>query len=168
MLSRVWLFVTLWTVIHQAPLSMGFSRQKQWSGLPFTTPGGLPDVGIKHASPTLTGRFFTISTPWVVICLENHIREYPSALEIAKISWSIKNTKAHWPSRKSLRNCNSLELSFVHKKPTLKEWMRIQREGGNIFNAYIWLRSCTQNVNNSFKPVRTRRANQQKVRKRCD
>ena len=38
MLSRVYLFVTLWTVAHQAPLSMEFSRQKYWSGLPFPTP----------------------------------------------------------------------------------------------------------------------------------
>ena len=40
-LSRVWLFVTLWTVAHQAPQSMGFSRQEYWSGLPFPSPGGL-------------------------------------------------------------------------------------------------------------------------------
>ena len=39
-LSNVWLFVTMWTVVHQAPLSIGFSRQEYWSGLPFPTPGG--------------------------------------------------------------------------------------------------------------------------------
>ena len=50
MLSRfsgVWLFVTLWRVAHQAPLSMGFSRQEYWSGLPRPPPGDLPDPGIK-------------------------------------------------------------------------------------------------------------------------
>ena len=41
LLSRVWLFVTLWTVAHQSPLSMGFSRQEYWSGLPFPSPGDL-------------------------------------------------------------------------------------------------------------------------------
>ena len=51
--SRVWLFATPWTVAHQAPLSMGFSRQEYWSGLPFLPPGDLPDSGIKRASPTL-------------------------------------------------------------------------------------------------------------------
>ena len=41
MLSRVWLFATLWTVVHQAPLSMGFSRQEYWNGLPCPAPGCL-------------------------------------------------------------------------------------------------------------------------------
>ena len=45
--SCVWLFATLWTVAHQAPLSMGFSRQECWSGLPFPTPGDLSDPGLK-------------------------------------------------------------------------------------------------------------------------
>ena len=42
-----------WTVDCQAPLSMGFSRQKYWSGLPFPSPGHLPDPGIKPGSPAL-------------------------------------------------------------------------------------------------------------------
>ena len=46
-LSRVRLFVTPWTVAYQAPLSTGFSRQEYWSGLPFPSPGDLPDPGIK-------------------------------------------------------------------------------------------------------------------------
>ena len=50
-LSRVWLFATPWTVAYQAPLSMGFSRQEYWSGLPFPSPGDLPDPGIKLGSP---------------------------------------------------------------------------------------------------------------------
>ena len=49
--SRVWLFATPWTVAHQAPLSMGFSRQEYWSGLPCPPPGDLPNPGIKPASP---------------------------------------------------------------------------------------------------------------------
>ncbi len=51
LLSRVRLFATPWTVAHQAPLSMGFSRQEYWSGLPFPTPGDLPNPGIKPGSP---------------------------------------------------------------------------------------------------------------------
>ena len=46
-----------WTVGHQAPLSMGFSRQEYWTGLPFPPPGDLPDPGIEPASPALAGRF---------------------------------------------------------------------------------------------------------------
>ena len=45
-----------WTVAHQAPLSMGFSRQECWSGLPFPSPGDLPNTGIKPASPAVGGR----------------------------------------------------------------------------------------------------------------
>ena len=52
-LSRVQLFATLWTVAHQAPLSTGFSRQEYWSGLPFSSPGNLPDPGIEPRSPAL-------------------------------------------------------------------------------------------------------------------
>ena len=52
-LSRVQLFVTPWTVAHQAPLSMEFSRQKYWSGLPFPSPGDLPDSGIEPRSPAM-------------------------------------------------------------------------------------------------------------------
>ena len=52
-LSRVQLFATPWTVAYQAPLSMGFSREDCWSGLPFSSLGDLPDPGIEPGSPTL-------------------------------------------------------------------------------------------------------------------
>ena len=63
LLSRAWLFTTPWTVAHQALLSIGFSQQGYWSGLPFSPPGGLPNPGIKPTSPALAGRFFTIEPP---------------------------------------------------------------------------------------------------------
>ena len=62
--SRVQLFAILWTVTHQAPLSMGFSRQEYWSGLPCSRPGYLPDPGIEPASLVLVGGFFTMNTTW--------------------------------------------------------------------------------------------------------
>ena len=52
-LSHVWLFATPWTVACQAPPSMWFYRQEYWSGLPFPSPGDLPDLGIKSGSSTL-------------------------------------------------------------------------------------------------------------------
>ena len=52
-LSRVRLFVTIWTVALQAPLSMGFSRLEYGSGLPYPPPGDLPNPGIKPGSPAL-------------------------------------------------------------------------------------------------------------------
>ena len=62
MLSHVQLFVTPWTVARQAHLSMGFSRQEYWSGLPFSSSGHLPNSGNKPESPgppALAGGFFT-------------------------------------------------------------------------------------------------------------
>ena len=53
LLSPVGLFATPWTVAYQASLFMGFSRQEYWSGVPFPSPGDLPDPGIKPGSPTL-------------------------------------------------------------------------------------------------------------------
>ena len=58
--------VTPWTVAHQALLSMGFSRQESWSGLPFSPPGDLPSPGMEPASPVapaLAGRVFTTLPP---------------------------------------------------------------------------------------------------------
>ena len=64
---RVRLFATLWTVAQQAPLSLGFSRQEYWSGLPGPPPGDLPDPGMEPVSLMslkLASRFFTTSTTW--------------------------------------------------------------------------------------------------------
>ena len=69
-LSEVPLFVTPWTVAHQALLSMVFSKRQYRNGLLFPTPGDLPDPGIKPESlisPELTGKFFTTSTTWEVL-----------------------------------------------------------------------------------------------------
>ena len=65
--SCVRLLVTPWTVACQAPLSMGFSRQEYWSGLPYPPPGDLPNPGIEPASlmfPGLASGFFTTHTTW--------------------------------------------------------------------------------------------------------
>ena len=65
-LSCIPLLATPWIVAHQAPLSVEFSRQEYWSGLPFSSPGYLHDPGIKPssvASPALEGRFFTTVPP---------------------------------------------------------------------------------------------------------
>ena len=66
-LSHVRLFVTPWIVAHQTPLSMGFSRQEYWSGLPCPPPGDLPNPGIRPVSlmpPALADGFFTTSATW--------------------------------------------------------------------------------------------------------
>ena len=62
-LSRVWFFVTFWVVAYQATLSMGFSRQKYWSGLPFPSPGDLPSPEIDPRSPELEADALTSEPP---------------------------------------------------------------------------------------------------------
>ena len=57
------LFATPWTVAHQASPSMGFSRQEYWSGLPFPSPGDLPDPGIEPRSPALEADTLTSEPP---------------------------------------------------------------------------------------------------------
>ena len=58
------ILATLWTVAHQAPLSMGFSRQEYWRGLSCPPPGDLPNPGIESGSLALAGGFFTTSATW--------------------------------------------------------------------------------------------------------
>ena len=62
-LSHVQLFAASWTVALQAPPSMGFSRQEYWSGLPFPSPGDLPDPGIEPRSPALQADALTSEPP---------------------------------------------------------------------------------------------------------
>ena len=64
-LSHVRLFATLWTVAYQALPSMEFSRQEYWSGLPFPSPGDLPDPGIETRSPALQAAALTSEPPGV-------------------------------------------------------------------------------------------------------
>ena len=63
-LSRVQLFATPWTVVHQAPLSMVFFMQEYWDGLPFPSPGDLPDPGMKPGSPALQADALPSEPPW--------------------------------------------------------------------------------------------------------
>ena len=60
LLSRVRLLATPWTAAHQAPPSIGLSRQEYWSGLPFPSPGDLPDPGIEPRFPALQANAFTL------------------------------------------------------------------------------------------------------------
>ena len=90
--SCVQLCVTLWTVTCQAPLSMGFSRQDYWSGLPFPSPGDLPDPGIKPVSltsPALTNRFFTIGATWEALQLGWSEVKSLSGVQLFETPWTV-------------------------------------------------------------------------------
>ena len=62
-LIRVRLFATPWTVARQAPLSVGFSRQEYWSGLPFLSPGDLSNPGVESGSPALQANTLSSEPP---------------------------------------------------------------------------------------------------------
>ena len=93
-------FATRWTVACQVPLSMGFSRQEYWSGLPCPPPGDLPDPGMERvslASPAMASGFFTTSSTWEAQCVYTHT--YPHTrhlyssvdghLDCCHVSWLL-------------------------------------------------------------------------------
>ena len=84
--SPVQLLVTPRTIAHESPLFMGFSRQEYWSGLPFPSPGDLPDPRIEPQPPELAGGFFTVVPP-----------EKPATKEATSIRSS------HVPTREKLK-----------------------------------------------------------------
>ena len=94
--SHVWLFVTTWTVAHEAPLSMGFSRKEYWNGLPCLPPGDLPSPGIEPTSlmsPAWAGEFIGRWVPPGPIC---RFQNYP----LLPIMWanSLKYLSIQYPS----------------------------------------------------------------------
>ena len=87
--SYVWLLATPWTVAHQAPLSMGFSTQEYWSGLPFPSPGDLPNPGIKPPTPAFTNGFFTTEPPgkpWIMVIINNYHLNYSNKVKVKSLS----------------------------------------------------------------------------------
>ena len=124
-LSHVRLFAALWTVACQTPLSVGFSRQEYWSGLPRLPPGNLPDPRFEPMSlpdpgfelmslmsPALVGRFFTTLATWEALSA----RESKSEREVAQLCLTLFNPMV----------C-SLPRSSVHGifQATVLEWVAI-------------------------------------------
>ena len=109
--SHVQLFVTLWTVVHHTPVSMGFSTQEYQNGLPCPPPGDLPDPGIEFVSlmsPALAGGFFTTSATW----------EVPIWSNIEILIETFGRTAQSSPSSSCL-NCTefySLQITFTQHR----------------------------------------------------
>ena len=101
--SHVWFFVTVWTVVHQALLSMGFSRQEHWSGLLFPSPGDLPNSGVEPvslASPALRQILYHWATREATIrCI---------SIQNGKFKFWKKN-KPHWPDHGPTHLCKGPE-----------------------------------------------------------
>ena len=125
--SHVRLSVTPWTIAHQAPLSVGFSRQEYWSGLPFPSPEDLPSPGIEPMSPALTGGFFTSAPPgkpflWLVQFTIITLRLFISTrLKVIPFS-SAWNRAKHIIDASTLINLNDMkDASIMCKLLSFKE-----------------------------------------------
>ena len=84
--------MTPWTVAHQVPLSMGFSKQKYWSGFPFPSPGDLPNPGTKPrslTSPALAGGFFMTSATWKSV---DYAQTFSNVLPIIPLTFKLIDT----------------------------------------------------------------------------
>ena len=93
LLSHVQLFVTLWTVAHQAPLSMGFSRQEYWRELPFPSPGDFPNPGIKSGSPALRADSLLSEPPEKLTMHSVELVSFQDPLSfLESLSYSLKYT----------------------------------------------------------------------------
>ena len=89
-ISHVLLFVTPWTIVHKAPFSMGFSRQEYYSGLPFPTPGGLPNPGIEPM-PLVPPAFSASIGRQITAChLESGTTVPPGKPQIKAYPWLCK------------------------------------------------------------------------------
>ena len=91
LLSRVQLFATPWTIAHQAPLSMGFSRQEYWSGLPFPSPGDLPDPGIEPRSPALQADTLTSEPPGKTGFNQDVVKSTVRTIPEKSCQWETQN-----------------------------------------------------------------------------
>ena len=85
--SHVRLFATPWIVAHQAPLSMGFSRQEYWGGLPSPSPGDLPNPGIKPGSPALQADYLPTELggkpySYIYINMKNELQSKKNCIKI--------------------------------------------------------------------------------------
>ena len=105
--SRVRLFVTPWTV-YQAPPSMGFSRQECWSGLPFSSPGDLPNPGIKPGSPTLHSDALPSEPPQLRLYLS--VTQARTGIGKNTIGRGGANTGSLLPCTTSWPPCSSLYI----------------------------------------------------------
>ena len=136
--SHVWFFATLWTVAGQAFLSMGFSRQEYWSGLPCPPPRDLPDPGIEPPSlrtPALAGGFFTTSTTWeaqVKVLITNSWQTLGDPMD-----YSPPGSSVHGISQ--ARILEGVATSFSRASSQLRDQIQVTCIAGRFFT--IWATS---------------------------
>ena len=88
--------MTSWTVAHQAPLFMTFSKQEYWRSLPFPSPGDIPDPGIKATYPSLAGGFLTTKPPGKLIVHQKILAEgSPDEVGYTVTQFTMEDFKIH-------------------------------------------------------------------------
>ena len=125
LLSCIWLFANPWTVAHQAPLSMEFSWEEYWNGLPFPSPGNLPNPGTEPGSPALQADSLSSETPgspnWIELnwmCPQIHFNsfKFPAWLYMVvsclRIDGVTRVDSSWWHSNPETQRTLSLLLSF--------------------------------------------------------
>ena len=132
--SHIRLFVTPWTIAHQSPLSMGFSRQEYWSRLPFPSPGDLLNPEIEPVSPisaALAGRFFTISATWkdiyMCVCVCIYIYTYTHAEKPNQMKGNIQS---------SYFEIGKQTKFMLHRKRRKLTLMKICLHNNSLYNFY--------------------------------
>ena len=117
-LTRVWLFATPWTAAYQAPPSVGFSRKEYWSGLPFPSPGDLPDPGIEPGSPAFQVDALT-SEPWGTWIKKSSLSEKTTAMKYTCTHVCLY-VYTHTHTHKTRLNSKGLERTW---KPKWVLWL---------------------------------------------
>ena len=135
LLSHVRLFATPWTVAFQAPPSMGFSRQEYWSGLPFPSPGDLPNPGIEPGSPTLQADTLPSEPPGKLMLRESSHKKTNTAWihlhEISKIIKFIETESRMWGEEKN-EKIYLMHIAFqIYKMKISADWLHYRE---NILN----------------------------------
>ena len=126
-LSHIRLFCDPWSVAHQVSLSKGFLRQEYWSGLPFTSPGDLPDPGIRPGSPALAGRFFSTEPPGKpVLHLHSYQKKKKKKSLLKRESFHLKMKNPNIPRKRIhcllfLVYCNIIVQRYINKIPLSKQ-----------------------------------------------
>ena len=116
--SGIQLFVTLWTVAHQVPLSMGLYKEEYWAGLPCPPPGNLPNPGIEPASLmsfALAGRYFTTSATW-----EAHLVYTYTKTCISYSVFYLATPQCHSSSAQPVTSKKEHGFPFLHSLISLK------------------------------------------------
>ena len=145
---------TPWTAAHQAPLSMRFPRQEYWSGLPFPSPGNLPNPGIKPASPAMAGGLFTTEPPGKPSEILNEVKWYTFfflllyniALVLPYINMHPPQVYTCSPSRTPSTSLPVLSLWVIPVHQLQASCILHQTWTGNSFlvhqRSYIWYYTC--------------------------